>query len=480
MPAEGDLIARRYRLVKMLGSGGMGSVFAARHELTGRDVAVKVMASDLLGDTDAERRFEREAQAESSIEHPGVVRVFDAGREGDFPFIVMELLVGESLGDALRRGPLPVEDAIAIMLPVLDAVGAAHRHGVIHRDLKPDNIFLSVSEESFRPKVLDFGISKFVAAETQTRLTATGVSLGTPLYMSPEQVLADRPLDARSDVYSLGVILYQMVTGQMPYRGNNFAALVLKILEGQAEGVCEIDPSLPRELDAVVRRAMHRDLAERYPDTASLAADLRALTVPQRLSLPQRPATEPGSSPEPTPYTTAERRVQQSPVGSQGRGRLVAGALAAVAVVAVLASGFLLFGTEGDGGAAASEPAQMLPLAPGAQAEPGASDAPAVDPAVDGVASAAPPQAPRDAAVPEDEEERAEPVEQRGSEAARAQPSLLRKTAPGERPRRSTATDSEPVLRVRPRKRPEPARPEPPPVLQRLNVTEDIIDPFED
>jgi serine/threonine protein kinase len=316
MPKEGDVIAGKYRVEKILGSGGMGSVYSARHQTTNRVFALKLMASSLSGDPEAKERFIREARLAGSIDHPGVVDIYDVGYHDVSLYMVMDLLRGESLGARLKRGPLPPAEAVHLMRGVLRGVAAAHAKGIVHRDLKPDNIFLhrEAGSQQIEPKILDFGVSKSLVAGTGLpALTQTGAMLGTPIYMSPEQVHGSKYVDRRTDIYSLGVILYQMLSGQVPYKADNFATLVFEIVNGKPRRLESLVPDLPEGLSAVVMRSMAVSADDRYPDAESMAAALGAfdsLAVPAVRSASGRPVaqeTQPlGSAPPPASALPAE------------------------------------------------------------------------------------------------------------------------------------------------------------------------------
>jgi eukaryotic-like serine/threonine-protein kinase len=208
-PAVGSVLAGRFRVLRQLGEGGMGVVLEAENTQTGKRVAIKWLRAALASQPDAVERFLREARASARVRHPNVVDVYDVVQEADSAFLVMELLEGELLTAVLERGGIPAHELIALLLDAMRGVAAAHKQGVIHRDIKPDNIFLEFESDRGRrtPKVLDFGISKLSAGEPLS-LTQAGVTLGTPLYMSLEQLRGADDIDERTDVYAFGVILY--------------------------------------------------------------------------------------------------------------------------------------------------------------------------------------------------------------------------------------------------------------------------------
>ncbi len=278
LPQPGDAIADKYRIDGVLGKGGMGVVFSAAHMVTGKRLALKWMLPSVAGQGEATQRFVREAQAAGRINHPNVVNVYDVGTHRDSVYLVMELLEGEPLSQVLRGGPLAMREAIAVLMPALRGVAAAHERGVIHRDLKPDNIFLSRLPDGRQaePKVLDFGISKILYGDHHIpeSLTQSGGALGSPYYMAPEQALGEREADHRVDVYALGVILYEMLTGFRPFEASSYNELIVKIATGHSEPLRARRPDLPARLDTVVGKAMAREPNDRYPDIASFARAL--------------------------------------------------------------------------------------------------------------------------------------------------------------------------------------------------------------
>jgi serine/threonine protein kinase len=282
MPKVGDVIADKYTIEQLIGLGGMGAVFAATHKFTGKRIALKWMLPELAQDVDAVQRFMREAHAAGRINHPNVVDVYDVGQHQDSYFLVMEYLHGEPLTSALARRDMTASELLQLIMPAMRGVAAAHRQGVVHRDLKPDNIFLAYEEEGARrdAKVLDFGISKLSnEGVVNPRLTKTGAVVGTPYYMSPEQIRGSDQLDKRADVYAFGVILYEALTGQVPFHADTYGALVLEIATGTPKTPQELVPHLPAELSRIVLRAMARDAAQRYPDMETLMRALEHFTL---------------------------------------------------------------------------------------------------------------------------------------------------------------------------------------------------------
>ena len=279
LPGVGDLVAGKYRIERQLGRGGMGAVFEVTHTVTRRRFAIKWLLSAGAEGSDAVKRFVREAQIAGRIQHPHVVDVYDIYQGEPGFFTVMELLEGESLASRLsREGSLSAREACNIMLPCAAGVAAAHAVGVVHRDLKPGNIFLCTTRgsETVHPKVLDFGISRLMAAPDplDTTETRTGSVIGTPYYMAPEQLRAE-PSDQRVDVYALGVTLYELLSGKHPFEAASYPDLAVKIVSGRAAALDMLVPELPAGLVDVVARAMHHDRDRRF---ASVEAFIEALS----------------------------------------------------------------------------------------------------------------------------------------------------------------------------------------------------------
>jgi serine/threonine protein kinase len=275
----GAVIAGKYRVESLLGRGGMGAVYAATNDAIGRRVAIKVLVADLQGHAEAQRRFELEAQAAAVIGHPGIVDVLDMGlTEAGEPYIVMEQLEGltlrQLLGAELRLTP---GLAVAVMGPVLDALAAAHAAGVVHRDIKPANIFIC-SRPRATIKLLDFGVSRFSSVQG---FTATGVTLGTPKYMAPEQVLGEKTVGPAADLFSVGAVLYRMLAGQAPLDGCADTASILIALHQPQAPLATSCPELAPELTTLVDALLERDMRARPDDAAALARQLRALAAPE-------------------------------------------------------------------------------------------------------------------------------------------------------------------------------------------------------
>ncbi|MFO0609728.1 MAG: serine/threonine-protein kinase [Polyangiales bacterium] len=270
------VIAGRYRPVRLLGRGGMGAVYEAVHTWTGRRVAVKTLLPHLAGDGGAVERFRREARAGVQGAHPHIVDVLDMGVDDDgAPYLAQELLLGEDLAALLaREGPLPVRRAYEILVPVMAALDAAHRAGVVHRDVKPGNVFLARGPHgAATPKVIDFGIAALSDAAPVTR---TGAPVGTPQYMAPEQARGARDVDARADVWAAGCLWFEALAGRRPVDGDNYQAVMAALLTGPAPSLRAAAPSLPDGLCAAVEGALQPDRARRHRDMASFARALLA------------------------------------------------------------------------------------------------------------------------------------------------------------------------------------------------------------
>jgi serine/threonine protein kinase len=265
-----------YEIRRFLGSGATARVYECSHAALGRLVAVKVLHPHLAHQETSTARFLREGRAISRIRHPNVVQMFDIGEWEGQPYLVMELVDGEDLAKHLRdSSPLSVQAIADLLLPVIAAVGAAHDVGIVHRDLKPSNIRLSRDRlGELNPKVLDFGISKLLSSGGDSDLTETNGALGTAGYMAPEQLRNAKAADTRSDVYSLGVVLYECATGSLPFQASSQYDLMHAILTAPVTAPSALRPELPTELDAIVLRALRRDPAERFDSARDLGLAL--------------------------------------------------------------------------------------------------------------------------------------------------------------------------------------------------------------
>lgn len=275
-PLVGQTVDGRYAIEGILGEGGMGTVYRAKHVVLGRALALKVLRSDLSQEADLAARFLQEAQATAAIKHPNVVSITDFGRLPDArPYFVMELLTGRTLAELIKAGgALPPRDAARIAASVADGLQAAHEAGVVHRDLKPENVFL-IGAGTFEVRIVDFGAAMMAGA---TRLTKAGIVFGTPHYMSPEQA-AGKPVDHRADVYALGIILYEMITGRVPFEGDTYMGVLTQHMFAAPTPPSELVPELGGKLgalEAVVLRALEKDPEARFATMQELGSAVSA------------------------------------------------------------------------------------------------------------------------------------------------------------------------------------------------------------
>jgi len=273
-PFPSGTVLGRYRVVRVIGFGGNGTVYEAIHQDLDKRVALKVLHEEVTSDPTSRQRFLQEGRVAASIHHPHVVELFDVGQEGGRLYLVMELLEGRSLADQYDvHGAMEVSRVVDLLLPVCAALATAHEAGVVHRDLKPDNIFLAKARHgAIQPKLLDFGISKLTRQRGRA-LTEQEI-LGTPDYMSPEQIRATASVDGGTDQYSLAVVLYEGVTGRRPFAGDDLQELLDAILNGRAPKPSSLVPAIPADFEAVVLRAMARSAAERFESVYELGRAL--------------------------------------------------------------------------------------------------------------------------------------------------------------------------------------------------------------
>jgi len=343
----GDVIDGKYRILDVIGVGGMGVVVAAAHVSLGRKVAIKLLRSQLLQNAVVVRRFEREAKAAAALKSEHVARVGDVGRlPGGEPFMVMELLEGTNLDDLVEKdGPLAPDVAVDYVLQACEAIAEAHAIGIIHRDLKPQNLFLTRRlDGSPLVKVLDRGISK-VPNEDSILTRSTDV-MGSPLYMAPEQLQGVRPVDARSDIWALGAILFRLLTGRTPFDAETMSRLIARVLKDKPRDIRKLRPDIPEGLAAVIERCLRKNPAERWPDVASLARALdpwstlrsvrpaervvAASNRPPRFEAPARESAAPWATPPqacaPPDASVAEKARGRTDRTSRRRVALILGA----------------------------------------------------------------------------------------------------------------------------------------------------------
>src|SRR5205085_9924032 len=290
-----------YRVAGILGEGGMGAVYRAQDTRLGRDVAIKVLTGVTLGDEEKLQRFEQEARTTGMLNHPNLLTVYDVGNHEGTPYLVTELLEGETLRDRLNRGAVPPRKAVDIASQIANGLAAAHEKGTVHRDLKPENIF---GTRDGRIKILDFGIAKLTRAggegpTFQMAATEPGMVLGTVGYMSPEQVRGET-VDQRSDIFAFGAILYEMLTGSRAFKRNSSIETLSAILKEDPPDLADVAPNAPQSLDRLVRRCLEKDRDLRFQTARDLAFNLETMSsysVANTLSNTPRPTTEATSTP---------------------------------------------------------------------------------------------------------------------------------------------------------------------------------------
>jgi tRNA A-37 threonylcarbamoyl transferase component Bud32 len=353
-----------YRVKELIGEGGMGVVYLAEHPGIGRRAAVKVLRPGLTDNPEITKRFFNEARAANAVRHPGIVEVFDCGTlPSGTSYIVMELLEGENLAARLRQvGRMPIADARRIAGQTASALAAAHAAGIVHRDLKPDNLFLVPDDRDTsleRVKVLDFGIAKLgqQASNVSSVRTRTGSVMGTPAYMSPEQCRGTREIDHRTDIYALGVILYEMVCGRPPFVSEGFGEMVHLHISAPPPPPRTIDPTIPQDLERLILWCLEKEPADRVQTMTDLHAALTGRPTPARVTAPTQPRRlhQPAT---PTTFTqAAHARDLGTDVVSRSRGRK-----APVIVLAALAiAGAVVWQTRGSWRNHAVDPATVGP-----------------------------------------------------------------------------------------------------------------------
>ncbi len=386
---EGDLLAGKYRVERVIGSGGMGVVVAARHEQLGQLVAIKLVRDEALEQGDTVERFLREARAAVNLRSEHVAKVLDVGKlDSGAPYMVMEFLDGNDLGHVLNEsGPMALDAALLLLLQACEAVAEAHAAGIVHRDLKPQNLFLTRTfSGSPRLKVLDFGVSKAIGLTKDGlgALTRTRAMLGSPLYMAPEQMRSSRDVDARVDVWALGVVLFELLTRRWPFEAESMPELCLKVVTEAPRPLSEFRSDVPPGVVAVIQRCLAKEPAGRYANATELAAALEPFAPPlmsrvaadrprttliaaptssqpvdiARPTLPSAESSPVASGPTPSAWGGAPA----GPLVERRRSRLAVPLVAALLIGATVASGVLLARRSARVGAAASLTTESAPM----------------------------------------------------------------------------------------------------------------------
>ncbi|MCC6877441.1 MAG: protein kinase [Sandaracinaceae bacterium] len=400
----GTTIGGKYRIDRILASGGMGTVFAGVHEWTHRGVALKVLNYEHAREPEVVRRFLQEARAAAQLKHANVVDVLDMGQEPDGTvYLVLELLEGETLKACMKRGPLAPSQLVTLLAPVMHALAAAHAKGVVHRDLKPDNIFLALDEAGrLVPKLLDFGIAKVGSGESSS--TRTGTMVGTPHFMSPEQVRGERDVGPAADVWSMGVVIYACLAGRLPFDADSAAAVLAKVITERPVPLLAVRPDLPPELGALVDRALQARPSDRFANMSEMLAAFEASRASAPSSrLDAHDASDPHDAapseleavptvqldvgtlpqrPQETPFTwTAEPPPAGAPPSRSAMKIVVP--IAALAVIGLAGGGgFWLFGRGAPAQSAADQPIDVTSLARPPLPEPAWQPAPEAVPPI--------------------------------------------------------------------------------------------------
>lgn len=336
---SGRILDRRYKIIERIGGGGMADVYRAHDELLERPVAVKVLRSQFTGDEDFVRRFRLEAQAAARVSHPHIVNIYDVGRDEDVYYIVMEYIQGVTLKEYIQNsGKLSVEETIGITLQICEALDHAHQNNLIHCDVKPHNILMG---KGGRIKVTDFGIARAVTAVTMTQ---TSTIIGSVHYISPEQARGNAA-SVQSDIYSLGIVMYEMLTGKIPFCGESPVSIAIKHLQDEAVPPGQLNPGIPHMLEAIILKAMAKEAGKRYPSINSMVHDLEVV----RMTLREGDTTRLTTGDFPTqvlqriPDSRDESQAEQKPNTKQSRKGLWAAIILLLLVGSAVAS-FLAFG----------------------------------------------------------------------------------------------------------------------------------------
>ncbi|MHB8648912.1 MAG: protein kinase domain-containing protein [Gaiellaceae bacterium] len=345
----GDVVSERYELEELVGTGGMSCVYRAHDRLLDRHVALKVLHPHYGEDEEYVQRFRHEARAVAQLSHPNIVTVIDRGEADGNQFIVFEYVEGENLKQLIERtGPLPARRAVELAATIADALGFAHENGLVHRDVKPQNVLIGDDGET---KVTDFGIAR--SLDVEHGVTQTGTVLGTSNYLSPEQA-GGKQVTAATDVYSLGVVLYELLTGEVPFPGENFVAVAMKHINDPPPDLTEKRPDLPLRLVAAAERALAKDPARRFPSMDAFAHELRASFGERSAFDAERTFVEPSS----VVRESAHQRVR----AGHDRRSLLLGLLGVLAIVAIVAGVLALGGSKGKHETAGSSAGRVVAL----------------------------------------------------------------------------------------------------------------------